>query len=569
MIKDLLSVLDAKTVAEYRDQIVRAVGYAVLEGVTVGLTLPTLAAILRGSSAAVWWLLGLAIATAITLIANAWTTRKATRATFDAMAGIQELEIAHLRRVPLDWFSPRHNAELITLLWPGAISSTRNVLLNLAALARGVLTPAIVLVFAAFASLPAALVMLAALPVLYGVHRVTTRTLERVERADHAADVEATARIIEFAESQSTLRTAHRDTLGKTLLTDALDDLDRTSRVSVGTEIAARAAFGTAVNLTVAALIAVTGSRLLDSPTDAVVLLIAVLTMALRFTEPIDTVAATARMLRTSRSTIDRTTEFLGTPPLPEPAEPTRLPADDALGVRLEKVSFRYTGATEPALHDISLDIPPRSTVALVGESGAGKSTLLRLILRFADPSAGSVRVGGVDVREVGFARLCARVGGVLAETVLLDASIADNVRLAEPDASDAELDAAARLSGLDEVIERLPDGWNTVVGAHGARLSGGEQQRVHLTRIAVQDPAVIVLDEATAALDPISESVVQQWLSGMAGQRTLVIAAHRLHTIMSADHVVVLRDGRVVESGAPHLLASRDGAFTRMLGAG
>ncbi|MFB7873749.1 ABC transporter ATP-binding protein [Nocardia sp. NPDC056064] len=568
MIKDLLAVLDARTVANYRDQIVRAVGYAVLEGMTVGLTLPTLAAILRDSSTAIWWLLALAITTVITLIANAWTSQKATRATFDAMAGIQELEIAHLRKVPLDWFSPRHNAELITLLWPGAISTTRNVLLNLAALARGVLTPAIVLAFAALASLPAALIMLAALPVLYGVYRVTTRTLERSEQADHAANVEATARIIEYAESQSTLRTAHRDTLGKKLLTDALDVLDSTSHTSVGTEITARAAFGTAVNLTVAALVAVIGWQLLDAPADVVVL-IAVLTMALRFTEPIDTVAATARMLRTSRSTIRRTTEFLATRPLPEPAVPAALPADAALGVRLDGVSFRYHGSAQPTLHDISIDIPPRSTVALVGESGAGKTTLLRLILRFADPGEGSVRVGGIDVREVGFAQLCTRVGGVLAETVLLDATIADNVRLAKPDATDAELDTAARLSGLDEVVARLPDGWNTVVGAHGARLSGGEQQRVHLTRIAVQDPAVVVLDEATAALDPLSEAVVQQWLSGMAGQRTLIIAAHRLHTIMSADHVVVLREGRVAESGPPHLLASRDGAFARMLGAG
>ncbi|MFF2083820.1 ABC transporter ATP-binding protein [Nocardia sp. NPDC058176] len=567
MIKDLLSVLDEKTVANYRHQIVRAVVYAVLEGVTVGLTLPTLAAILHGSSSALWWLLALAIATATTLIVNAWTTQKATRATFDAMAGIQELEIAHLRKVPLDWFSPRHNAELIALLWPGAISTTRNVLLNLAALARGVLTPAIVLVFAAFASAQAALVMLAALPILYGVYRVTTRTLEAGEQADHAANVEATARIIEYADSQPTLRTAHRDTLGKKLLMDALDDLDSTSRVSVGTEITARAAFGTAVNLTVAALVVVIGFQLLSSPTDLVVL-IALLTMALRFTEPIDTVAATARMLRTSRSTIRRTTEFLGTRPLPEPAVAKELPTDSALGIRLDDVSFQYTGATEPTLRNISLDVPARSTVALVGESGAGKSTLLRLLLRFADPAEGAVQLGGVDVRDVPFENLRERVSGVLAEVVLLDSTIADNVRLANPAATDAELAAAAQLSGLDEVIERLPDGWDTVVGAQGARLSGGEQQRVHLTRIAVQDPAIVVLDEATAALDPISEAVVQRWLATMSGQRTLVIAAHRLHTIMSADHVIVLREGRVVESGAPQELASQDGTFARMLSA-
>ncbi|AHH18375.1 putative ABC transporter, permease/ATP-binding protein [Nocardia nova SH22a] len=567
MINDLLSVLDEKTVANYRDQIVRAVVYALLEGVTVGLTLPTLAAVLRGSPSAIRWLLALAIATAITLIVNAWATRKATRATFDAMAGVQELEIAHIREVPLDWFSPRHNAELISLLWPGAISTTRNVLLNLGALARGVLTPAVVLVFAGFTSAWAALIMLVAAPLLYGVYRVTTRRLEQGERADHAANVEATARIIEYADSQPTLRTAHRDTVGKKLLMDALDDLDSTSRAGVTAEITARAAFGTAVQLTVAVLVAVIASQLLGGSADLIVL-IALLTMALRFTEPIDTVASTARMLRASRSTIRRTVEFLSTAPLPAPAVAKALPEQEALGVRLDAVTFRYAGADEPALHNISLDIPERSTVAIVGASGAGKSTLLRLILRFADPAEGSVQVGGIDVRDVPFEQLCTRVGSVLAETVLLDRTIADNVRLANPSASDAELAAAARLSGLDEVIRRLPEGWDTVVGAHGARLSGGEQQRVHLTRIAVQQPAVVILDEATSALDPISESVVQRWLAEMSGQRTLIIAAHRLHTIMSADQVIVLSEGTVVEAGSPQELAGLDGVFARMLSA-
>jgi len=566
MIAELLAVLDDVTVRDYRAQIRRSVLYALLEGLTVGLTLPVLASIMSSDDAATWrWLGVLAVATAATLIAHAWSVQRGTRATFDAMYAVQKREIEHLETLPLDWFSPSRNAETIGLLWPGAISITRNILLNLGALARGLLTPAVVLLFALAVSWRAALVMTLAAPVLYLTHRVTTRRLEDAESVDHAANTEATARVVEYAQSQLTLRSADRNNLGMSLLTEALDDLDRSASRGVRSEIAARAAFGTMVNVAVAVVVAVVGVELLNDPTD-IATLIALSTLSLRFAEPIVTVAATARMLRTSRATITRTVEFLRTPPLPEPAEPQTLPDDDALSVRLNGVDFTYAGAHRATLTGVDLDVPAGSTVAIVGASGAGKSTLLSLIPRFTDPSDGSVVIGGVDARCAESAELRTRVGVIMPEVVLLDGSIRDNVLIGDPDASESDLNRVAAISGLNEIIARVPGGWDAPVGPQGGSLSGGERQRVHIARVALQDPSVVVLDEATAALDPLSERIAQQWVDTLSGRRTVVVVAHRMHTVMNADRVIVLSDGRVVESGSPSDLADGNGPFASMI---
>jgi ATP-binding cassette subfamily B protein len=567
VIRQLLSVLDPETVRNYRNQIRRSVIYAALEGIAVGLTLPALAAFIGNDDSVVGWLIALAAVTTAALAANAWVTQRGTRATFDAMESVQRQEIDKIRSLPLDWFTPRRNAALLTLLWPGAISTTRNILLNLASLARGVITPLIVLVIAAFVSPWAAMTMVIATPVLYIVHRVTTRTLEASEQADHEANTEATARIIEYAESQQTLRSANRDTLGKKLLTDALDDLDRSASRGVTAEIAARGAFGTAVNLAVTAMVAVVGIALADNPTDVGVL-IALLTMSMRFAEPVMNIATTARMLRTSRATVTRTVEFLETAPLPELADPRRLPARPGLAVEFEDVEFSYPGATTPALAGVTVAARPGETVAIVGASGAGKSSLLRLIPRFADPTSGTVRIAGIDVRELELFDLYHHVGLAISEVVLLDRSLRENVLAGSRDITQEDLDRAAKISGLDEVLRRLPAGWDTPAGAQGANLSGGERQRVQIARLVLQDPPVIILDEATAALDPLSERIVQRWMASISGRSTIFVAAHRLHTIMSADRVVVLDGGRVVESGPPHELAIRDGYFARMRGA-
>ncbi|RSM69669.1 ABC transporter ATP-binding protein [Kibdelosporangium aridum] len=249
--------------------------------------------------------------------------------------------------------------------------------------------------------------------------------------------------------------------------------------------------------------------------------------------------------------------ELLATPMLPVAADPRR-PADHR--VELDGVRFSYDGVTE-VLRDVSLDLRPGTVTALVGPSGSGKSTLATLLPRFHDVTAGAVRIGGVDVRDIAPDELYRWVGFVLQDIALVHGTVADNIRLGRPDATDAEVVAAATAAQIHARVEQLPDGYATV----DAQLSGGEAQRIAIARALLADTPVLVLDEATAFADPESEAAVQDALSELAHGRTLLVIAHRLPTVVAADQIVVLDDGAVAERGTHRELLAAEGRYAAM----
>jgi ATP-binding cassette subfamily B protein len=251
--------------------------------------------------------------------------------------------------------------------------------------------------------------------------------------------------------------------------------------------------------------------------------------------------------------------EYLDLPvEIDEPAHPAPIdPARVAGHVRFEDVTFAYPGSDTAAVAGITLDVPAGSTLALVGETGSGKSTLAALATRLYDPVAGRITIDGVDLRELRLADLAAVVGVVSQETYLLHTTVRENLRYAKPDASDAEIEAAARAAQLHEVIAALPEGYDTVVGSRGHRFSGGEKQRLAIARTLLRNPRVLVLDEATSALDNETERAVQRAFDEVARGRTTITIAHRLSTVRDADQIAVLDHGRIVESGThPDLVA-------------
>ena len=265
-------------------------------------------------------------------------------------------------------------------------------------------------------------------------------------------------------------------------------------------------------------------------------------------------------------------------PDLPIPERPTPLPVD-ARAVRYDEVWFRYREALSPAagptaeprpdlaeddwvLRDVSLALEPGEVVALVGPSGAGKSTMASLLPRFFDPHRGEVRLGGVDLRDADPADVRSRVGLVPQETQLFSGTVADNVRYGRPEASDAELTAAAEAAHASEFIHALPDGWSTLVGERGLRLSGGQRQRIAIARALLKDPSVLVLDEATSSLDSESEALIQDALERLMRGRTSLVIAHRLSTIVGADTIVVLDRGRIVQVGHHDTLVAAQGLY-------
>jgi ABC-type transport system involved in Fe-S cluster assembly fused permease/ATPase subunit len=241
-----------------------------------------------------------------------------------------------------------------------------------------------------------------------------------------------------------------------------------------------------------------------------------------------------------------------------------RMVLDAAPEVRFDRVSFAYDPA-RPILHEVSFTVPPGTTTAVVGASGAGKSTLARLLFRFYDVGGGSIAIGGRDLRAVSQASLRAAIGIVPQDTVLFNDTLRYNVAYGRPDATDAQIEAAARAAQLAGFVAALPAGWDTPVGERGLKLSGGEKQRVAIARMLLKNPPVLVLDEATSALDSRNEAAIQEALRAVAAHRTTLVIAHRLSTIVDADQIVVLDAGRVVERGRHDELLARGGRYAEL----
>jgi ATP-binding cassette subfamily B protein len=233
--------------------------------------------------------------------------------------------------------------------------------------------------------------------------------------------------------------------------------------------------------------------------------------------------------------------------------------------VRLEHLTFTYPGAIRPAVHDLTVDIARGQLVALVGPSGSGKTTITGLVARFHDPQHGRILIDGTDLRQVTLASWIGQLGMVFQDTFLFHASIAENLRYARPDATDQDLIAAATAAHLHEFITALPDGYDTLVGERGHRLSGGEKQRVAIARVILRDPRILILDEATSNLDSVSEHHIQAALRPLLHGRTSIVIAHRLSTILAADQILVLDQGRLVDAGTHTELLARGGLYATL----
>ncbi len=315
----------------------------------------------------------------------------------------------------------------------------------------------------------------------------------------------------------------------------------------------------------------VSGWLILGGATDITAgTIVAFTTVQARLLFPLLALMRVALDLQTSGALFARIFEYLDLKPAIAD-KPDAVPVDPSreLGrIEFDHVVFRYPDARpgeRNTLDDVSFVIEPGEFAAFVGPSGAGKTTVSYLIPRFYDTTGGRILFGGTDVRDLKQESLVSHIGVVSQETYLFHATIADNLRYARPGASQEELEAAARQANIHDTIMRFPDGYETVVGERGYRLSGGEKQRIAIARVLLKDPEVLILDEATSALDTISERVVQQALDAASHGRTTIAIAHRLSTIVAADVIFVIDHGQVVERGTHRELLELDGIYTRL----
>ena len=284
----------------------------------------------------------------------------------------------------------------------------------------------------------------------------------------------------------------------------------------------------------------------------------------LQMFQPLSFLGVMYRQIKESITDVERMFALLNRPREVEDAPDARELSVTAGEVTFDRVDFAYN-ADRPILHDVSFTVPAGKTIAAVGSSGAGKSTLARLLFRFYDVGSGSIRIDGQDIRHVTQDSLRAAIGAVPQDTVLFNDSIYYNISYGRPDATRDEVIEAARAAHILKFIESLPQGWDTVVGERGLKLSGGEKQRVAIARTLLKNPAILILDEATSALDTKTEKAIQAELLEIAKSRTSLIIAHRLSTVVEADEILVMEGGRIVERGRHPALLAKNGVYAHM----
>jgi ATP-binding cassette, subfamily B, bacterial len=321
------------------------------------------------------------------------------------------------------------------------------------------------------------------------------------------------------------------------------------------------------LSITPAAIYLITGLLLANGHAISAGTVVAFTTLQTRLYFPIGQLLQVSVELRSSLALFDRVFEYLDvTPDIVDAPDAVELPVDGAGGrVLLADVHFRYSGASVEALRGVRLSADPGQLVALVGPSGAGKTTISYLIPRLYDVTGGAVEIDGIDVRQVREASLAAAIGFVTQESYLFHDTILANISYGKPGASLADVEEAARAAYIHDRIMEFPDGYDTLVGERGYRLSGGEKQRLAIARVLLHDPRILILDEATSALDTASEREVQKALDALMGSRTTIAIAHRLSTIVNADVINVIDGGRVVESGTHRDLLRQGGLYAAL----
>ncbi|WIK84048.1 ABC transporter ATP-binding protein [Pseudoglutamicibacter albus] len=536
---------------------------AVLQGITLALMIPFLRALFSRSETLGTWLVVVAILGAITVTVDTFAMYRSYRiSVYEVCDTLIDRVADHVLQLPLGWFNAKREADVAN-----ATSKEINTLSHLASmvipnLCNAFIVPLVMLVATAFIEWPLAVVMaVSILPFILTWRKMSAATTRANDMEDRTSAA-AAGRLIEFARLQPVLRATGAatswDPVQETLQADSEATL-------AGLRIKGRPAqgFNLIANVTFAVVLAlglsfVTGARL-----DPIAYLV-IAAVSARMLLPLTKAALYASEVDNAAVALRQMGIILDAAPLAEPdSEQAREPRGTSIEFR--GVSFSYESG-RPVLDDVSLTAPQGAVTALVGPSGAGKSTILRLTARFWDVDAGSVTIGGVDVREIPTTRIMELTSMVFQDTYLFDTTIRENLRIARPNATDAELEEAARKARLDRVIEALPHGWDTKVGPAGQSLSGGERQRVAIARAFIKDAPILLLDEITSALDGENESAISDVISQLSEGRTVIVVAHRLSTIDSADQVVFLEplaDGAIVaETGTPKELSSRPGRF-------
>jgi ATP-binding cassette subfamily B protein len=552
----------------------RGLVYACLEALATAAPYAAVLVLVRAALerrldlAMIWWATAaIAAAVAARLLCSGRAMSNLFVAAHALMGQARIRAADHLRRLPMGFFTRRRSGELA-----GVLTTDLELVEDIWSHTIGIFSasfalPMLVGLGLCFLNLWLGLIVLAALPLALGLLALTTPFFLREIDEVLAATSDVNARVVEYVQGIAVLRAFGRHGQIYQRFVQAMERLrDALIRAEV-LPAPMLSMFGLVVEAGFVA-VAYAGASLALSGALAPGALLVFLIVTVGVLRQVADLGVALLMLRTSQRALGRVDSLLAEPALAEPSGAA--PALARFDVAVAAVSFSYEEAAEQeeaVLRDVSVIFPERSLTALVGASGSGKSTLVHLIARLWDVprGQGAIRIGGVDVRDLPFEELHRHVAMVFQDVVLFSGTILENLRVGRPEASRAEVEAAARAARAHDFIAALPAGYDTVLSEGGGSLSGGERQRLSIARALLKDAPIVLLDEATASVDASAEAELQRAIDELVQRKTVVVIAHRLRTIRRAHRIVVLERGRVAETGTHDELLRRGGAYAAM----
>lgn len=552
---------------ENRKLFIISIRLGVISAICSAMRIPAAAVVIKAlldnnvTMSTLWTSLGIIVVSLIVTIAiNMKSTMLQTKAGYRACAD-KRIEIAeHLRYLPMGWFNDNSLGEVTSV--------TTNTMENMANIAtrvvmvttKGFLTSGIIAVMMLFFDWKMGLITLAGLVLFFAVNAAMQRAEQTLSKRKFDADERLVSKVLEYVQGIAEVKNFDLTNDSSTQVHDAVEEsrkasfaMEIPSVLYMLAQLVINKLTGVAV-CTAAIIFSLCGTMELSN-------CLLMLICSFILFEQLDSAGSFSSLFRSIDIGVDKANSILNVEPMDIDGEDLTPRCED---ITLSHVSFSYD--SKPILRDVSLTVPEKTTVAIVGPSGSGKSTLCNLMARFWDVQSGSVSLGGKDVREYSYDSLIRNFSFVFQRTYLFSDTIANNIRFGKPDATLEEVKAAAEKARCYDFIMAKPDGFDTVIGEGGATLSGGERQRISIARAIMKDAPIIILDEATANVDPENEKELMEAVSELTHDKTVIMIAHRLKTVRNADCIFVVDHGEIVQQGTHDELMAVDGLYRRFV---